>query len=179
MKAGEGKAKKTFEELVPKEYQCHVKVFSETELHRLPKHQPWDHMIDFKSDALETLKTKIYPMPINEQKTLDQFIRENLEKGYIVPFKSPMALPVFFVKKKTGDLRLIQDYIVEHGIYPVFYSDFLLFLLLLLSSLEGLSCLCSVKAPFSASHHVCTSFLLLKRPSDAPAFRSSIGFFDF
>jgi hypothetical protein len=25
---------------------------------------------------------------------------------------------------------------------------------------RGLSCLCSVKAPFSASHHVCTSFLL-------------------
>jgi hypothetical protein len=49
-------------------------------------------------------------MPINKQKTLDQFIQENLEKGYIVPFKSLMASPVFFVKKKTGDLRLIQDY---------------------------------------------------------------------
>jgi hypothetical protein len=49
-------------------------------------------------------------MPINEQKTLNQFIKENLEKGYIVPSKSPMASPVFFVKKKTSDLRLIQDY---------------------------------------------------------------------
>jgi hypothetical protein len=49
-------------------------------------------------------------MPINEQKTLDQFIQENLEKGYIIPFKSLMASPVFFIKKKTGDLRLIQDY---------------------------------------------------------------------
>jgi predicted aspartyl protease len=74
MKAGEGKVKKTFEELVPKEYQCHAKVFSETESHRLPKHQPWDHTIDLKPDAPETLKTKVYPMPINEQKTLDQFI---------------------------------------------------------------------------------------------------------
>jgi hypothetical protein len=33
MNADEGKAKKTFEELVPKEYQCHAKVFSETESH--------------------------------------------------------------------------------------------------------------------------------------------------
>jgi hypothetical protein len=49
-------------------------------------------------------------MLINEQKTLDQFIQENLEKGYIVPSKSLMAPPVFFVKKKTGDLRLIQNY---------------------------------------------------------------------
>jgi hypothetical protein len=53
---------------------------------------------------------KVYSMPINEQMTLDQFIQENLEKSYIVPSKSLMALPVFFVKKKTGDLRLIQDY---------------------------------------------------------------------
>jgi hypothetical protein len=110
IKAGEGKAKRTFEELVPKEYRCHAKVFMETESHQLPKHQPWDHTIDLKPNAPETLKTKVYPMPINKQKTLDQFIQENLEKGYIVPSKSPMASPVFFVKKKTSDLRLIQDY---------------------------------------------------------------------
>jgi hypothetical protein len=104
MKASEGKVKKTFKELVPKKYQRHTKVFSETKSYRLPKHQPWDHTIDLKSNAPETLKTKIYPMLINEQKTLDQFIQENLEKGYIIPFKSPMALPVFFVKKKTSNL---------------------------------------------------------------------------
>jgi hypothetical protein len=110
MKAGEGKVKKTFEELVPKEYQRHVKVFSETESHRLPKHQLWDHIIDLKPNVPKTLKTKVYLMLINEQKTFDQFIQESLEKGYIVSFKSLMALPVFFVKKKTGDLRFIQNY---------------------------------------------------------------------
>jgi hypothetical protein len=66
MKAGEGKVKKTFEELVPKEYRCHTKVFSETESHWLPKHQPWDHTINLKPDTPETLKTKVYPMSINE-----------------------------------------------------------------------------------------------------------------
>ena len=106
----ESKAKRTFEEMVPKEYQKHAKVFSESESHRLPKHQPWDHTIDLKPDAPETLKSKVYPMPVNEQAALEAFIKENLEKGYIVPSKSPMASPVFFVKKKTGDLRLIQDY---------------------------------------------------------------------
>jgi hypothetical protein len=95
---------------VPKEYQCHAKVFLETESHQLPKHQPWDHIINLKPDAPEILKMKVYPMPTNEQKTLDQFIQENLEKGYIVPSKSLMALPIFFVKKKTGDFKLIQDY---------------------------------------------------------------------
>jgi hypothetical protein len=124
MKAGEGKVKKTFEELISKEYQHHAKVFSETKSHRLPKHQSWDHMIDLKPNALETLKTKVYSMPINKQKTLDQFIQENLKKGYIVPSKSPMASLISFVKKKTGDLRLIQDYrklnsIMVKNCYPL------------------------------------------------------------
>jgi hypothetical protein len=110
IEAGEDKTKKTFEEFVPKKYQCHAKVFLEAESHRLPKHQSWDHTINFKPNAPKILKIKIYPMPINKQKTLDQFIQENLEKDYIVSSKSPIASLVFFVKKKTSDLRLIQDY---------------------------------------------------------------------
>lgn len=106
----EKKAKRTFEEMVPKQYCRHAKVFSEKASHRLPKPQPWDHTIDLKPDAPEVLKSKVYPMPLNEQSTLDQFITENLEKGYIIPSKSLMSSPVFFVKKKDGKLRLIQDY---------------------------------------------------------------------
>ena len=69
--------------MIPPEYLNHRKVFSEKESHRLPKHQPWDHSIDLKPDAPETLKSKVYPMPLNEQEELDRFITENLEKGYI------------------------------------------------------------------------------------------------
>jgi hypothetical protein len=71
MKAGESKVKKMFEELIPKEYQCHAKVFLETKFHRLPKHHSWDHTINLKPDVPEILKTKVYSMPINEQKTHD------------------------------------------------------------------------------------------------------------
>jgi hypothetical protein len=110
VEVSKGKAKKMFEELVPKKYQCHSKVFLESKSYRLSKHQFCDYTIDLKPDTPETLKTKVYSMPINKQKTLDQFIQENLEKGYIISSKSLMALPVFFIKKKTGDLRLIQDY---------------------------------------------------------------------
>jgi len=46
----------------------------------------------------------------SEQKELDEFLKENLESGRIRPSKSPMAAPVFFVKKKDGKLRLVQDY---------------------------------------------------------------------
>jgi len=45
-----------------------------------------------------------------EQKELDKFLKENLETGQIRPSKSLMASPVFFIKKKDGTLRLVQDY---------------------------------------------------------------------
>src|SRR3954462_784149 len=53
---------------------------------------------------------KIYPLSLEEQKQLDEFLKENLESGSIRPSKSPMASPFFFIKKKDGKLRLVQDY---------------------------------------------------------------------
>jgi hypothetical protein len=108
--AGKTKRKRSFKEIVPEQYQDFSKVFSESESDQLPKHQPWDHTIDLKPNAPETQQSKVYPMPVNKQAELDWFIHKNLEKGYIVPSKSPMALPVFFIKKKDGKLWLIQDY---------------------------------------------------------------------
>ena len=52
----------------------------------------------------------MYPLSLAEQKELDKFLRKNLESGWIRPSKSPMASPVFFIKKKDGTLQLIQDY---------------------------------------------------------------------
>ena len=49
-------------------------------------------------------------MSLNEQVELDRFLEDNLWKGYIAPSKSPMASPVFFVKKKDGKVRFVQDY---------------------------------------------------------------------
>ena len=54
--------------------------------------------------------TKVYPLSPNEQAELDAFIEENLASRWIRPSKSPMAAPVFFIKKKNGSLRLVQDY---------------------------------------------------------------------
>jgi len=55
------------------------------------------------SNSLPTLSA-------SEQKELDAFLKENLDSGRIRPSKSPMAALVFFVKKKDGGLRLVQDY---------------------------------------------------------------------
>ena len=56
------KGKKTFKEMVPKQYQDFAKVFSEEESQRLPWHQPWDHAIDLEPNAVQKWKIKSYPM---------------------------------------------------------------------------------------------------------------------
>jgi hypothetical protein len=109
-KANKAKGIRTFEEMVPKEYRDFAKVFSEEESHRLLQHQPWDHTIDLEPDAVTHWKVKSYPMSPAEQVELDKWLEENLAKCYLRLSKSPMASPVFFIKKKDSKLRLVQDY---------------------------------------------------------------------
>ena len=45
-----------------------------------------------------------------EHLALKDYIQEHLAKGYIHPSKSPIASPFFFVAKKGGNLRPVQDY---------------------------------------------------------------------
>ena len=104
------KPERTFEEMVPPQYREHAHVFSEQESERLPEHKTWDHAIDLVPRAPANIRTKVYPMSLNEQAELNSFLDENLRKGYIQPSKSPIASPVFFVKKKDGKLRFVQDY---------------------------------------------------------------------
>ena len=101
--------KKTFEEIVPKPYHKFKRVFSKDSFDQLPERRPWDHAIELKPGS-EPFRCKIYPLSPVEQKELDAFLEENLKRGRIRPSKSPMASPVFFVKKKDGTLRLVQDY---------------------------------------------------------------------
>jgi hypothetical protein len=61
-------------------------------------------------ERFEPKSFKNYNLTPEEQKELDKFLDENLEKGYIRPSQSPQASPFFFVKKKDGRLRPGQDY---------------------------------------------------------------------
>jgi hypothetical protein len=103
------KPRKEFDELVPKEYHSFKDVFSKESFDALPQRKSWDHAIELKPGS-EPHSTKVYPLAPNEQVQLDEFLAENLKSGRIRPSKSPMASPVFFVKKKDGSLRLVQDY---------------------------------------------------------------------
>ena len=92
------------------EYQQHSKVFSEEGSHRFPPSRPWDHAIELKEGAPEAINCKIIPTTMEEDEALKKFITEQLEKGYIQKLKSPYASAFFFIKKKDGKLRPIQDY---------------------------------------------------------------------
>ena len=63
-----------------------------------------------KPGAPPTIPGKIYALTQAEQKALEGFVQEHLAKGYIRPSKSPYASPFFFIKKKDGKLRPVQDY---------------------------------------------------------------------
>ena len=52
----------------------------------------------------------MYPLSLLEQAELDAFLEENLHTRRIRPSKSPIAAPVFFIKKKDSSLCLVQDY---------------------------------------------------------------------
>ena len=97
---------KSFRESVPKAFHDLEDVFSKESFDELPERKPWDHAIELELGA-KTSSTKVYPLSLNEQEQLDAFIEENLASGRIRPSKSPMAAPVFFIKKKDGSLRLV------------------------------------------------------------------------
>ena len=100
---------KTFEEMVPEHYHAYREVFEKKEFDKLPPRRPWDHVIELKPGAAPT-SCKLYPIPTSQQEDLDKFLEENLASGRIRVSKSPWASPFFFIKKKDGLLRPVQDY---------------------------------------------------------------------
>ena len=55
-------------------------------------------------------KEKVYPLSREEREELRKFVREQLRKEYIWPSKSPQMVLVFFVEKKDGKKRIVQNY---------------------------------------------------------------------
>ena len=84
-------------------------VFSKESFNSLPDRRKWDHAIELERDPEPGFR-KVYPMMLEEQEELDTFLKEALSTGCIRPSRSPIGAPVFFVKKKDGKLRFVQDY---------------------------------------------------------------------
>jgi hypothetical protein len=95
---------------LPPEYQEFAQLFNDEVADRFPPSREWDHAIDLKPGAPDALDCKVYPMTRDEDTALEKFLYEMVAKGYIRPSKSPYTSPFFFVKKKDGKLRPVQDY---------------------------------------------------------------------
>jgi len=103
------RTKKTVEEMVPPELHDYLNVFSETKAARFPSRKPYDHKIELKP-GFKPKRHKLYSLTPEEDKLLQEFLTENLAKGYICPSTSDMASSFFFVMKKDGKKRPCQDY---------------------------------------------------------------------
>ena len=66
-------------------------------------------MINLREDFMPR-KGRTYLMSREEKEEVKEFVEEQLRKGYIRPSKSPQTSPVFFVGKKNGKKRMVQDY---------------------------------------------------------------------
>ena len=61
----------------------------------------WDHAINLK-ETFKLWKGRIYPLSKDEREEVQNFVEDQLRKGYIRPSKFPQTSPVFFVGKKDG-----------------------------------------------------------------------------
>jgi hypothetical protein len=86
------------------------RVFSKEASHKFPPSRPWDHAIELKPGMPATLPGKLIPLSQAELVELRSFVKEHTARGMIRPSKSPYKSRFFYIKKKDGKLRPVQDY---------------------------------------------------------------------
>ena len=110
--------------MLPVRYQCHTRLFSEEAAKRFPPSQPEHLAVRLKLGTLDTINCKVYPLACNEIQAAAEFTSRNEELGCIKKVNSPWGSPFFFIKKKDGSLRPVQDYRAvnswtERDVYPM------------------------------------------------------------
>jgi len=103
------KSEEEARKLVLEKFHQWIKVFGKKQSERMPTKKLWNHAIDVK-EGFVPRKGKVYPLSREEREEVREFVKEQLRKGYIQLLKSPQTVPVFFVGKKDGKKRMVQDY---------------------------------------------------------------------
>jgi hypothetical protein len=88
IKENKKKADLPVEKFIPEDLHDFLDVFDNNKVNRFPESNVWDHKIEMK-EGFEPKSFKNYNLTPEEQKELDKFLDENLEKGYIRPSQSP------------------------------------------------------------------------------------------
>jgi len=97
---------------LPKEFKHHMALFSDEKAKAFPPARgEGDHKIELLETTPASFNCKVYPLSKAEQEAEDQFLDENLAKGYIIPSHSPYGFSTFMVPKKDSkEKRYIIDY---------------------------------------------------------------------
>ena len=77
---------KKIEEMVPQRFLKQRKVFGKIELERMQMRKIWDYAIELK-EMFKLQKGRIYPLSRDEREEVQNFINNQLRKGYIRPSK--------------------------------------------------------------------------------------------
>ena len=99
----------SLKKIVPGDFHDYLDVFKKSNSDKLPEHGAYDHAIPLDDNAQPKFGP-IYSLSEVELKALDNYLKENLKKGFIRPSTSPAGSPILFVKKSDGSLRLCVDY---------------------------------------------------------------------
>jgi hypothetical protein len=102
-------ATKSMVEAIPLAFCKYRKVFSDEEAQRLLKHQPWDHKIDLILGQ-QMGRTSVYRLTPPEKIALKDYIEDGLKRGTLHQSEAPDTCSFFFIDKKDGKLRPVQDY---------------------------------------------------------------------
>jgi len=97
------------EEMVLRRFHKYLKVFEKKESEKMPTRKTWDHAIDLRKGFVPK-KGKIYLLSRVEREEVQEFVKDQLRNEYIRPLKSPQMSLVFFVLKKDGKKRIVQNY---------------------------------------------------------------------
>ena len=100
---------RTVGEIVSKQFYKYLKVFEKKELERMPMRKAWNHVIDLREEFV-LKRRKIYPLSRVKREKFQDFVKNQLKKRYIRPLKLLKISLVFFVPKKDGKKRMVQDY---------------------------------------------------------------------
>jgi len=95
---------------IPREYQRHVKVFSEEEVKWFPSSSEWDHHIPLTKNAPESINQKIFNLPTASREAIKKWVQTMLDKNFIQRSSLKYGHATFTVPKKDRTFRIVQDY---------------------------------------------------------------------
>ena len=85
-------------------------VLNSKEIDKLPSHRLYDHKIELIEGSTQLSRSRVYPLSPKKLETLQKYLHENLQKGFISSSKTFYVSLILFVVKSNGQLRLCVDY---------------------------------------------------------------------